>query len=88
MSIYIQVAFTGLDISILLQMKGYPLETVNSVVLKVTKNEKEFVLIIDNKATYGESFDACIEMLNIVLDMAKKAVSESKERQGEGVSDE
>jgi hypothetical protein len=64
------------------------LETVNSVVLKVTKNDKEFVLIIDNKATYGESFDACIELLNTVLDMAKKAVAESKARQEGEVSDE
>jgi hypothetical protein len=64
------------------------LETVNSVVIKVTKNEKEFVLIIDNKATYGESFDACIELLNTVLGMAKKAVAESKARQEGEVSDE
>ena len=64
------------------------METVNSVVIKVTKNEKEFVLIIDNKATYGESFDACIELLNTVLDMAKKAVAESKARQEGEVSDE
>lgn len=64
------------------------METVNSVVLKVTKNDKEFVLIIDNKATYGESFDACIELLNTVLDMAKKAVAESKARQEGEVSDE
>lgn len=64
------------------------METVNSVVIKVTKNEKEFVLIIDNKATYGESFDACIELLNTVLGMAKKAVAESKARQEGEVSDE
>lgn len=64
------------------------METVNSVVIKVTKNEKEFVLIIDNKATYGESFDACIELLNAVLGMAKKAVAESKARQEGEVSDE
>ena len=47
--------------------------------MKTKKNDKEFVFILHPEATYGESFDACVELMNKLIEMQQKLVSNMQE---------
>lgn len=49
--------------------------------MKTKKNDKEFVFMLHPEATYGESFDACIEIISHLVEMQKKVITTMQEKE-------
>ena len=81
---YQLLLFNCTDISQSYSYERDPLETINSVIMKTKKNDKEFVFILHPEATYGESFDACLEILNTLIEMQKKLTSSMEKKESNG----